>query len=151
MPSVLVDSNVLLRLAQPAHAHHPVASAAVASLRKQNFELCIARQNLVEFWVVATRPLANNGMEMNPVPVAGEIRKLRSLFRLLEGTPGITDAWENLVRQHLVLGKQAHDAHLVAAMVVHGVRRLLTFNGDDFQRYAFVEVITPTSAAAAKP
>jgi predicted nucleic acid-binding protein len=150
MGTVLVDSNILLRLAQPAHAQYAVASEAVASLRKQNFDLCIATQNLVEFWVVATRPLTNNGLEMHPSKVAGEIHKLRNLFRLLEGLPGIADAWQQLVGRHLVLGKQGHDAHLVATMLVHGVRRILTFNVDDFRRYASVEVIAPTSASTAK-
>jgi predicted nucleic acid-binding protein len=76
---------------------------------------------------------------------AGQIRVLRDLFRVLEGKPGIADAWEELVSGHLVSGKQAHDAHLVAAMNVHGVRRILTFNRADFRRYDPVEVIEPSS------
>ena len=51
-----------------------------------------------------------------------------------------------MVGQYLVLGKQAHDASLVATMMVHGVRRLLTFNGDDFKRYEPpIEIIAPAS------
>jgi hypothetical protein len=91
MASVLVDSNVLLRSVQPAHPQFSVASAAIDDLLRRNIDLCVARQNRVEFWVVATRPLANNGLEMNPVMVAGEIRKLRKVFRLLEGVPGVAD------------------------------------------------------------
>jgi predicted nucleic acid-binding protein len=37
-----------------------------------------------------------------------------------------------------------HDARLVAAMNVHGVRRILTFNTDDFARYG-IEVLHPSS------
>jgi len=37
-------------------------SAAVAGLRQRNIDLCIVPQNLVEFWAVATRPVANNGL-----------------------------------------------------------------------------------------
>jgi predicted nucleic acid-binding protein len=148
MDSALVDTNVLLRLLQPAHVHYPLASSAIAGLRQQNFDLCIVPQNLVEFWVVATRPLAGNGLGMSPLMIAGEIRGLRNLFRLLEGAAGIADAWEKLVTRHLVSGKQAHDAHLVAAMNIHGVRRLLTFNGDEFKRYEAIEVIVPASVSA---
>jgi predicted nucleic acid-binding protein len=144
MDSVLIDTNILLRLAQPRHSQYPVASAAVAGLRKQNSDLCLAPQNLVEFWAVATRPLANNGLEMTSAAVAGEIRKLRRLFHLLEGVPGVADTWERLVGKHLVLGKQAHDANLVATMLVHGVYRLLTFNGDDFKRYQGITVLNPS-------
>src|SRR5271165_1466140 len=111
--TALVDTNVLLRLLQPLHRQYPMASAAVAELRKQGADLCVARQNLVEFWVVATRPLANNGLGMSPLTIAGEVRGLNGLFRLLEGKPGVAAVWERLAGQHLVSGKQAHDAHLV--------------------------------------
>ena len=141
----LVDTNVLLRLLQPEHPQYTVASMALAGLRRQKSDLCIARQNLVEFWVVATRPVAENGLGMGPLMTAGEVRVLRDLFRVLEGKPGIADAWENLVTGHLVSGKQAHDAHLVAVMNIHGVRRILTFNGAGFRRYDSIEVIAPSS------
>ncbi len=93
---------------------------ALAGLRRQESDLCIARQNLVEFWAVATRSLAENGLGMSPVATAGEVRVLHDLL-------------------------QAHDAHLVAVMNIHGVRRILTFNGADFRRYGSVEVIAPSS------
>ena len=141
----LVDTNVLLQLLQPEHPQYPIASMALAGLRRQESDLCIARQNLVEFWAVATRPLAENGLGMSPVATAGEVRVLHDLFRVLEGKSGIAEAWEKLVSGHLVSGKQAHDAHLVAVMNIHGVRRILTFNGADFRRYGSVEVIAPSS------
>lgn len=44
---------------------------------------------------------------------------------------------------HNVSGVQVHDARLVAAMRVHGVSRILTFNDKDFTRYADIEVVHP--------
>ncbi|MFN6495972.1 MAG: hypothetical protein RMX65_002850 [Nostoc sp. DedQUE01] len=41
---------------------HTDARRAFVTLRKQNEKLCIIPQNLIEFWVVATRPLASNGL-----------------------------------------------------------------------------------------
>jgi hypothetical protein len=55
---------------------------------------------------------------------------------------------ERLVLRHSVLGKQTDGAHLVAAMDVYGVRRIPTFNGDHFQRFPSVEVISPASVLA---
>jgi len=149
MASVLVDSNILLRLAQPGHRHFALALTAVASLQKSNSDLCLAPQNLVEFWAVSTRPLDNNGLGMESSKVSGAIRRLRNLFRVLEGLPGVADAWETLVSNHQVSGKQAHDAHLVAVMLVHDVRHLLTFNGQDFKRFAGVEIIAPAAVSKA--
>ena len=144
-PLAVVDTNVLLRLLQPGHPQYSVASAAITNLRGQ-FDLCILPQNLVEFWSVATRPPATNGLGLRPLTATAEIRGLRNLFRLLEGKPGIADEWEQLVARHLVAGKQAHDAHLVAAMNVYAVRHLLTFNGDDFKRYG-LQVIAPDAVS----
>jgi predicted nucleic acid-binding protein len=143
MAATLIDTNVLLRLLQPRHPQYPIAAAAVAQLRKQRADLCVAPQNLVEFWVVATRPVINNGLGMSPLTITGELRALNGLFRLLEGKSGVAGAWEMLVGKHLVSGKQAHDAHLVAVMLVYAVTDILTFNIADFQRYPGVTVLDP--------
>jgi predicted nucleic acid-binding protein len=147
MARVLVDTNVLLRSVQPNHRHHPLAAAAITGLLSQQIDLCVARQNLVEFWAVATRPVANNGLGMDVATAAGEIQKLRAIFTLLEGLPGTADAWQQLARQHAASGKQAHDTHLVATMLVHRVPQLLTFNGNDFKRYRAIKVIEPESVS----
>jgi predicted nucleic acid-binding protein len=144
MDTALVDSNILLRLTQPAHPEFSVTSAAVAKLLWQDVDLCIVPQNLVEFWAVATRPSGNRGgLSMEPDAVDGEMNRLRSLFHLLEGAAGIADGWQRLVKQHQVSGKQVHDAHLVAAMQVYGLQKILTFNGDDFRRYPGITVLNP--------
>ena len=44
---------------------------------------------------------------------------------------------------HGVIGSRVYDARLVAAMTVHGVGRMLTFNAGDFVRYG-IEVIHPS-------
>lgn len=106
-------------------------------------ELCIARQNLVESWVVATRPLINNGLALPPSRVAAELRAIQGLFRLLEGKAGVTTAWERLVREQAIAGKLAHDAHLVAVMQVYGVTGILTFNVADFRRFSGITVFDP--------
>src|ERR1022692_2783049 len=53
--AALIDTNILLRLLQPQHSQSSIAATAVAELCEQRADLCIAPQNLVEFWVVATR------------------------------------------------------------------------------------------------
>jgi predicted nucleic acid-binding protein len=39
---------------------------------------------------------------------------------------------------------KVHDARLVAAMKAHGIGRILTFNGEDFERYPDIEVVIPS-------
>ncbi|MDQ3652607.1 MAG: hypothetical protein M3458_20490 [Acidobacteriota bacterium] len=72
--SYLVDTNVLLRYAQKSHTMRPDARRALLTLRKQAEELCIIPQNIIEFWAVATRPLANNGLGLTVDEAARETK-----------------------------------------------------------------------------
>ena len=68
---------------------------------------------------------------------------LKKLFVVLADTDAILAEWERLVVRYRVIGKQAHDARLVAAMLVHQVTHLLTFNSDDFKRFTEITVVNP--------
>lgn len=59
---------------------------------------------------------------------------------LLPETAAVFPEWLRLVSQHGILGKQVHDARLVAQLNMHRVPRLLTFNVEDFQRYGTLAV-----------
>jgi hypothetical protein len=62
------------------------------------------------------------------------VGKIEAAFELLPDTPALYAEWKSLIVRHGVIGVKVHDARLVAAMNVHGVRRLLTFNAGDFSR-----------------
>ena len=69
------------------------------------------------------------------------------MFPLLPDPPAIYPVWESLVIQYRVAGKPAHDARLVAAMLVHGLTTILTFDRTGFSGYAGIEVLHPADAA----
>jgi predicted nucleic acid-binding protein len=52
-----------------------------------------------------------------------------------------------MVVQHRVSGKSVHDARLVAAMIVHGIGEILTFNMQDFTRYTEISVLDPANVS----
>ena len=58
----LVDTNVLLRSAEPDHIMYGDAVGATSLLLGQGEKLYIAPQNLIEFWNVYTRPINRNGL-----------------------------------------------------------------------------------------
>jgi predicted nucleic acid-binding protein len=147
---ILVDTNVLLRVVEPQHGHHALAVSAVRNLRQAGNELCLVPQVHYEFWVAATRSIAQNGLGLTTVEAEAELQRLGPpLFRLLRDERAIYNSWRELVGKHLVLGKQAHDARLVAAMQRHGLTHLLTFNLGDFQRYPAIELLDPEFCATA--
>ena len=148
---VVPDTNVLMRSIEHGHPRPRVAEAAVAALLARGDELCLVPQNLYEFWSVSTRPIAQNGLGLAPARVASELTRLNSLFTLLPETPTVLAEWERLVVAHSVLGKNAHDAHLAAAVIVHGVGHVLTFNIRHFQRYPGIAVLDPAAVAPPGP
>ena len=142
--SVLVDTNVLLRRTQPDHPSHTLAVESVAKLLAAAEPVYFTLQNITEFWNVATRPAANNGLGLSVALTLSEVEKIERLLAVLPDAPAVYGEWKRLVVQHGVMGVKVHDAKLVAMMKVHGVRRILTFNTDDFLRYG-VEAIHPSS------
>jgi predicted nucleic acid-binding protein len=140
----LVDTNVLLRSIDPAHPMNAIADHTLRTLRGQEEQLYIVPQNLIEFWNVYTRPLERNGLGRTPEEAESEVTQLKAFFPLLLDTPAIYPTWERLVSTYAVRGVNVHDARLVAAMVVHGLTHIVTFNAPDFARYSEITVVVPT-------
>ncbi len=149
--SILLDTNILVRSAHAGHAMQRLAADSVAELLRQGETLCLVPQNFYEFWVVCTRPAAQNGLGMSFAAAQAELARIKTLFTLLEDTPDIFPQWEQLVLQYQIQGKNAHDARLVAAMMVHGLSRILTFNVGDFQRYQTLTVLEPQKVVGGTP
>jgi predicted nucleic acid-binding protein len=140
---ILADTNVLLRSLYPEHPHYSAAERALAVLRHRGDTLCIAPQNLIEFWAVATRPRSENGLGMSLARAESQIADLRGLFHLLPATADVLNVWQHLVIDHDVRGKKSHDAHLVAVMQVYSVTGILTFNTADFRRFPGITLLDP--------
>jgi predicted nucleic acid-binding protein len=144
--AVLLDTNILVRLMNPLSAQAVIAERALNALRASGQELQITAQNLVEFWAVATRPVAENGLGLAVEQAINEVSALKSLFVLLPEMP-LQSEWERLVSTYSVSGKCSHDARLVAAMIVHGTGTILTFNAQDFSRYDGIKVLDPRTVS----
>ena len=147
----ILDANILLRLGEPTDPQNPVAIRAIAVLRGRGFELRTVPQTQYEFWVVATRPIANNGLGLTTQEAASELAKLDGFFPLLNDTPDLFSEWRSLVLAHDCKGKVAHDARMVAAMRTHALTHILTFNVNDFARFPGITVLDPSAVAAAIP
>jgi len=63
---VLLDTNILLRLAVVSHPTHADAVSAVHKIRQRGDQPAIVPQVLYEYWVVATRPTLQNGLGLAP-------------------------------------------------------------------------------------
>lgn len=139
----LTDTNVLLRSTSPGHPMFSQAVAAVESILRGGEEIYLVPQNLMEFWAVATRPPERNGLGMTAEQALLELERLEEWLPILPEAPEVYREWRRLVVTHGVLGVGVHDTRLVAAMLIHNITHLLTFNVDDFRRYPRIVVVHP--------
>src|SRR5437870_693634 len=77
---------------------------------------------------VATRPVKFNGLGLSPAEAKAKAARFEGAFPLLPEIPDIFPAWKSIVDSLGVIGKQVHDARLLAVCHVHAVANLLTFN-----------------------
>ena len=127
-----------------------MTTVAVTALEAAGESLRALPQTIFEFWVAATRPLANNGLGLTVAECRSELARLLVAFPLLDEPPGLAAEWLHLVTVHDCKGKVAHDARYVAAMKLLGITRILTFNVGDFARFPGIVVLDPIAVAATK-
>jgi hypothetical protein len=111
-------------------------------------------QNIAEFWNVATRPVANNGLGLSPAEVAKAYEDtIEPVCAVLIEQDSLPNVFNRLLIQYAIVGKQVHDARLVAMMLVWQVENVLTLNDRDFQRFSpeGITIVTPASIAPAGP
>ncbi|MFZ3201339.1 MAG: type II toxin-antitoxin system VapC family toxin [Candidatus Acidiferrales bacterium] len=139
----LADTNILLRSVDQTHPMHSDAATALSSLLRAGDRVCVTPQNIIEFWSVCTRPVDRNGLGLSPGEANREASRLEGVLTLLPDVPAIYPEWRRLVVAHSVSGVRVHDARIVAAMNIYGIRNLLTFNGPDFARYPGIHAVRP--------
>jgi predicted nucleic acid-binding protein len=139
----LLDSNILIRWVQRTDADYTLVASALDLLSKGGTALCYTSQNLAEFWNACTRPAVRNGFGLTPQETDRRARFIEANLQLLPDSLAVHQEWRKLLVLHAVSGVQVYDARLVAAMRIHGVRRILTFNDRDFVRYTDIEAVHP--------
>ncbi len=132
----LVDTSLLARLANTADAQYAIALNAVVELHRRGEILHLTPQVLIEFRNVATRPKAQNGLELSAREAVQKAAAFEEVFPLLTESSNIYPTWKTIVEGLGIIGKQVHDARLVAICQVHGVTHFLTFNIAHFTRLA---------------
>lgn len=131
---MFVDTNLLVSARFVTAPHHDAARSSLDHAGTERETLYISHQVIREYLAVVTRPQSWS----NPLPMSDaleDVKRLTSSFAILEDSPGVMAMLTMLCDRFHVAGKQVHDANIVATMLAHGERRLLTINTDDFRRY----------------
>jgi predicted nucleic acid-binding protein len=139
---VLVDTNVLLSATAPLRPLHRAALTVLNEWPNRGVVLAASSQVLREYLVVATRPVEVNGLDLGPTDALANVEAFRGRMRLLVEGESVWDRLRGLIASYGSLGKQIHDANVVATALASGVTKLVTANTADFARFASeIEII----------
>lgn len=142
---LLVDTSVLLEATDDRRAQH----ADALKLLESGSRLTFPAQVIREYLVVATRPAAVNGLGMAMADALENVREFRRTVRLLPEEKPLLPTLLRLIEDIPCRGKRVHDAHIVAAGLVHKIPRIATLNTEDFTPFsAVVRAVTPRQARA---
>jgi predicted nucleic acid-binding protein len=137
-----VDTNLLVYAAARGAPFRDRARTALAGAAAGE-PLSLSRQIMREYLAVMTRQ-QTWGKPLTLTEAMADAAAIVQRFVILEDGPSVWNQLIQLSRVYSFGGRQVHDANVVATMLAHGERRLLTFNEADFRRFsALIEVITP--------
>jgi len=140
--NVFVDTNVLFHLRVKQSPFHQVADEMLTQLIASGNKIWLYRQVLRKYLSVISRP----GKFPVGIPIASltkDIQEFESQFEMVEDSSQVTATLLTLLNTIPTLGKQVHDANIVATMLASGITKLLTQNVADFQRYNHLITVIP--------
>ena len=147
----LLDSNILIRWVKPDDRDYLLIRAVIDRLLKHRVVLCYTSQNLAEFWNTCIRPIDRNGYGLGIRETDLRAGVIESNLQLLPDSLAVHREWRRIVVDYAVSGVEVYDAKLAAAMRVHGVRKILTFNQRDFVRYSDIQALHPQTLVQENP
>ena len=139
---ILLDTSMILRSKQKSSSHYHFITEKLIEMVSIGEELVVCPQVIYEFYVVATRPHDKNGFGLSAETAIGEIENILSTYSMLAETDQVYFNWLKLISDYKVIGKNAHDARIVAFMVSNSISSLYTLNKKDFERFhSIIELI----------
>ena len=135
----MIDTNVLVYSTVGSNPRHQESREHLAALVDEGIELCITPQIAREYLVVLTRGEIFE-RQFTVEEALSELDAILPTFALLDETAETRHHLRELIQRYQVRGGTIHDANIVATMLTHGVKRLMTYNTDDFRRFREIEM-----------
>lgn len=138
--TIFIDTNILVYATDDESPFHAKSFARLKQLMTDEIDLAISPQIVREYLVVLTRGLPPD----DPARYAAlhNVKTYLEAFTLLDENKESVARLQIIMENCAVGGKQIHDANIVAVMQSHGVKRLLTYNLDDFKKYdQWIEIL----------
>lgn len=132
---IAVDTNVLIYAHRRDSPFHARARAVVAELATSTAPWAIPWPCLHEFYAIST----HRSVYRPPSTIGEALTQIENWcsspsLQVLSEPPGYRGVWTGLLRDGGVTGPKAHDGHVAALCLAHGVSELLTLDRD-FARF----------------
>ena len=140
-----LDTDVVVSWLMSGAPRHAVARSFVdAELRRPGGAIALVPQTLHEVLHVATDPRRFE----RPLPMKEALRLVRQLWEArdvvrVQPGPHVPLRTLELMERHRLGRKRILDTALAATLEGAEIRRLATFNGDNFSIFPFLDVIEP--------
>jgi predicted nucleic acid-binding protein len=145
----VLDTGIIVRLLHRSDPENPRIRQALRRLSAQGHTFVCARQNIVEFWNVSTRPaIARGGFGLSVDETAARLRILERIIEVLNEPDSSYRHWKSLVVRYGISGRQVHDARIVSIMLAYRIKRILTLNAPDFSRFPETRAYSPADVLA---
>lgn len=124
--------------------HHERCRTLLDQSEAQQIGLCVAPQNLAEFYAIVTDP-RRVALPRQPAEALDAIDRMLAMpgMILLPTPSDVVHRWMVLSRQHPVTRGAVFDLQLVATMLGNGIRKIYTFDRADFEPFDEIEVLIP--------
>jgi predicted nucleic acid-binding protein len=138
----IIDANVLVYAMDADAPQHAASRALLDAGRDSSATLYVTSQILCEFYSIVT----NARRVPKPRSADDAIRASSGLLAFLHVLPipsRTVEGWMDLLRRRPVTGGDVFDLQIVATMQANGIRRIYTFNADDFEVFSELAVVIP--------
>lgn len=146
-----VDTNVVIAATDRGRASHSAALQLLGEVPRLGGHLVWSGQVKREYLVVATRPLAANGLGLAPSSAVENTERFSRLLHLLDEGEHVSRRLHELVREYALKGKRIHDANIVATMIEAGLNFLITDDSTDYRVFDTVRTLHPSDLVTAIP
>lgn len=127
----MVDTNVLVYSTVAGNPWHEESRRWLISMHGNDTMLCVIPQILREYLVVLTRGQVFE-VKFTVEQAVEALDALLPWINVLDETEIVSKMLRELVRRYKISGKHIHDANVAAAMLSHGISRIVTYNREDF-------------------
>lgn len=132
---ILLDTNILTCIKQTAHPDYAKVTKRLIDYVTADEELVICPQVLYEFYVVATRPVNANGLDLSSEEAVKEVQQFQQAYSFVDDPAELFHGWRGLVKKYGTKGLPAYDTKIVAFMQAQRIKQIYTLNPTDFKRY----------------